>query len=93
MEMSKTVTLTTNKTVKIPAAILKKLNLVIGTKFDVDVTSSGIVLSPLVEVPRSQAYFWTRGWQEAEKEAEHDIKAGRVKKFKNMKALIKGLST
>jgi len=30
---------------------------------------------------KSQAYFWTKEWQAAEKKATEDIKAGRVKRF------------
>jgi hypothetical protein len=40
---------------------------------------------------QSQAYFWTKEWQEAEKEASEDIKAGRVKTFDTVEALIKEL--
>jgi hypothetical protein len=32
-------------------------------------------------IPENQAYFWTKEWQEAEKEATANIKAGRVKPF------------
>jgi hypothetical protein len=39
-------------------------------------------------VDKSQAYFWTRKWQEGEREAEEDIKAGRVKAFDSVEELI-----
>lgn len=42
-------------------------------------------------VDKSQAYFWTKQWQEAEKEADADIKAGRVKTFDSVEELIKDL--
>jgi hypothetical protein len=42
-------------------------------------------------VDKSQAYFWTKEWQEAEREASQDIKAGRVKTFDNAKELLKDL--
>jgi hypothetical protein len=42
-------------------------------------------------VDKSQAYFWTRRWQKAEKEASQDIKAGRVKTFESVDKLIKDL--
>lgn len=35
----------------------------------------------MIQIPKDQAWFWTKEWQEGEKEAEEDIKAGRVKKF------------
>ena len=42
-----------------------------------------IVLIPKKLVDASQAYFWTEDWQRGESEAEDDIKAGRVKRFKS----------
>ena len=42
-------------------------------------------------VDKSQAYFWTRWWQEGEREADEDIKAGRVKTFDSIDELIKDL--
>jgi len=58
---------------------------------------SGISRSYLgIEMPKklvdkSQAYFWTRRWQEGEREADEDIKAGRVKTFDSVDELIKDL--
>jgi hypothetical protein len=42
-------------------------------------------------VDKSQAYFWTKRWQEGEREAAGDIKAGRVKTFDSVDDLIKEL--
>jgi hypothetical protein len=41
----------------------------------------------------TQAYFWTKEWQEAEKEASADIKAGRVKKFNSADDLFEELDS
>ncbi len=38
-----------------------------------------------------QRYFWSKGWQDGEKEADDDIKKGRVNNFKNAKDTIKHL--
>ena len=35
--------------------------------------------------------FWTRKWQEGEREADEDIKAGRVKAFDSVEELISDL--
>ncbi len=40
-------------------------------------TNSGV--EPVT--PKKQAYFWTLEWQEGEKEADEDIKTGRVNSF------------
>ncbi|MBN1191596.1 MAG: hypothetical protein JXA46_17725 [Dehalococcoidales bacterium] len=42
-------------------------------------------------VDKNQSYFWTKKWQEGEKEADEDIKAGRVKEFDSAGELIKDL--
>jgi hypothetical protein len=51
---------------------------------------SGIAM-PKKLVDKSQAYFWTRKWQEAEREADEDIKAGRVKTFDSVDELVREL--
>lgn len=43
-------------------------------------------------VDKSQAYFWSKRWQEGEREAGEDIKAGRVKTFDSVDELIKDLN-
>jgi hypothetical protein len=40
-----------------------------------------------------QAWFWTKEWQEGEREAEEDIKNGRVKSFSNVHDLIAELDS
>jgi hypothetical protein len=42
-------------------------------------------------IDRSQAYFWTKRWQEGEREADEDIRAGCVKTFVSVDELIKEL--
>jgi len=40
---------------------------------------------------KSQSYFWTKEWQEAEREASENIKAGRVKAFDTVEELFEDL--
>ncbi len=42
-------------------------------------------------VDKDQAYFWKKKWLEAEREADEDIKAGRVKTFDSVDSLISEL--
>ncbi len=43
------------------------------------------------ETDLGQAYFWSKEWQDGEKEADEDIKRGRMKRFKSAKDTIKYL--
>jgi len=38
-----------------------------------------------------QSWYWTPEWQAAEKEADEDISAGRISRFKNVNNAIKFL--
>jgi hypothetical protein len=49
------------------------------------------VLTPKRLVDKDQAYFWSREWQDAEREAEEDIRAGRVKEFASVEELLRDL--
>ena len=70
-------------------------NVVIGIEegdiVEIKVEEERAVLMPKKLVDKSQAYFWTRRWQKAEKEADEDIKAGRVKTFESVDELVKEL--
>jgi dihydroxyacid dehydratase/phosphogluconate dehydratase len=70
-------------------------NVVIGVEegdiIEINVEEARAVLMPKKLIDKSQAYFWTRRWQKAEKEAAEDIKAGRVKTFESVDELIKDL--
>jgi hypothetical protein len=61
------------------------------------ISRSGISRSYLgVEMPKrlvdkSQAYFWAKRGQDGEREADEDIKTGRVKTFDSVDELIKDL--
>lgn len=57
----------------------------------IEVVDDRAVLVPKKLVDKSQAYFWTKEWQAAEREADGDIKAVRVKVFDTVDELIKDL--
>lgn len=38
-----------------------------------------LVLIPQISIPASQAYFWTKRWQDGEKKASKDIRSGRMR--------------
>ena len=77
--------------VTLPASVRKELGIEGGDLVEVTVEDDRAVLLPKKLIDKSQAYFWTKEWQEAEKEASEDIKAGRVKTIDTAEELIKDL--
>jgi AbrB family looped-hinge helix DNA binding protein len=64
--------------VTIPKDIVQVLGLEEGDTLDCRLEDGKIVLVPTIAVPKDQTWFWTEKWQEGEREAEEDIRAGRV---------------
>jgi len=88
MPMSK---VTRHGQVTLPASVRKQLGIEEGDLVEIEVEDERAVLMPKKLVDKSQAYFWTKRWQNAEREAGEDIKAGRVKTFDSVDELIKDL--
>ena len=77
--------------ITLPASVRRKLGIEEGDLVEIEVVDDKAVLAPKRLVDKSQAYFWTKKWQEGEKEADEDIKAGRVKTFDSVEELVKDL--
>jgi AbrB family looped-hinge helix DNA binding protein len=77
--------------ITLPASVRKRLGIEEGDLVEIEVLDETAMLIPKKLVDKSQAYFWTPKWQEAEREASEDIKAGRVKTFDSADELIKDL--
>ncbi len=80
-----------NYQVTLPAEIRKQLGLKIGDIVEIAVKGAKLILTPKRAVDLDQAWFWTKQWQEAEQEADTDIKAGRVKKADSVDGLLRSL--
>jgi AbrB family looped-hinge helix DNA binding protein len=77
--------------ITLPASVRKELGIEEGDLVEIEVTDEKAVLIPKKLVDKNQAYFWTKRWQEGEREAEEDIEAGRVKTFSSVEELVKDL--
>jgi len=77
--------------ITLPASVRKELGVEEGDLVEIEIIDEKAVLIPKKLVDKNQAYFWTKEWQEAEREASEDIKAGRVKTFDSAEELIKDL--
>jgi AbrB family looped-hinge helix DNA binding protein len=80
-----------NYQIAIPREIIRELGLKEEDHMDIYISESKVVLEPKILIPKDQAYFYTGQWQADEKEAEEDIKQGRVTKTKNLDELFKKL--
>lgn len=77
--------------ITLPAKIIKKLKLKTGDHLDVILKDDKIIIKPVLIIDRSQAWFWSKEWQEKEKEVEEDIKGGRIYHANNIDELMESL--
>lgn len=71
--------------VTIPEDVREKIPLNVGERVEVVARGGEIVLRPVVEIPRTQAWFWTREWQDQLAQSKKEIARGKVKVFKSVK--------
>ncbi len=64
--------------ITIPNEAFKKLNLEIGDFLGVEVTEEGLLLVPKRLISKDQSWFWSKEWQEKEKEADEAIAKGEL---------------
>ncbi len=64
--------------ITIPTQFFKTLDLKPGDLVEAQLTDEGIVLIPQKLIPKDQAWFWTKGWQKKEREADEAIARGEL---------------
>jgi len=74
--------------ITLPSSLRKAAQIQEGDylRFTVEDGAISVVVQKLVD--KAQAYFWTREWQEGEREADEDIRIGRLKTFDSVDELI-----
>lgn len=77
--------------ITLPAEIVKKLNIKTGDNLEVTLDGDRIIVTPVLVIERSQAWFWSKEWQDREREVEEDIKAGKLGHAKDVDDLIEQL--
>ena len=80
-----------NAQITLPAGIRRKAHIEEGDILEAEVRGDEIILKPKKLIDKSQAWYWTKEWQEAERQADEDIAAGRVKEFDNIDDAIADL--
>jgi AbrB family looped-hinge helix DNA binding protein len=82
---------TRNGQITLPAAVRRAAGIEEGDLVAVSIEGDTITLVPKRLVDKSQAYFWSDAWQQAEREASEDIAQSRVRSFSDVEALIAAL--
>lgn len=77
--------------VTIPASLRKAARIEEGDPVEMELTDEGILLRPKKLIDASQAWYWTPEWQAGEREADEDIKAGRVERFMSGEEFLEAL--
>ena len=80
--------ITRNGQITLPKVVRDEWGLQAGEEVEVEMRPDGVLLHPHrvraePAAPKhdpDQAWFWTAAWQEAEREADADIRAGRVRR-------------
>jgi len=90
----KTVTISARGQVAIPKEIRGALHIKEGDKLILELKDGKILLEPAVaiNIPRSQAWFWSEEIQEEIKESEKDFRSGNSRVYKNIDKLIDDLN-
>jgi len=71
--------------VTIPEEVRGKIPLKVGERVEVTARGNEIIIRPVVEIPREQAWFWSREWQEQVSQSIKDLERGKMKVFKSVK--------
>jgi len=77
--------------IRIPKKIMITLGIEKGDYVEVDVEERQIVLKPRKLIDPLQGWYWTKEWQQMEKEADNDLATGRYRDFDNLEDLLKDL--
>ena len=71
--------------ITIPEDVRAKIPLQVGERVEVTAEAGNIVIRPIIEVPRDQAWFWSKEWQEQIVRSKKNIEKGKLKAFKSVK--------
>ncbi len=79
--------------ITLPSSIIKELDLKTGDKIELTIEDGRIVITPVITVPKSQAWYWSKKWQDMEKQADTEREQGKIKKFDNIDDLLEDLDS
>ena len=77
--------------VTIPNEIVKKMHLKVGDKLDIAEKDGRLIITPVVIIPKDQAWYYSEKWQTMEKTVDEQIKNGNVHQVNSKEELYKDL--
>jgi AbrB family looped-hinge helix DNA binding protein len=77
--------------ITLPKEVVGELEIKKGDNLEIVVQDGKIIITPVLVIDKSQAWFWTKEWQDGEREADEDIRMGRVSEPKNLEDFLKEL--
>ena len=85
-------TLRSKGQVTLPSDIREALHIEDGDDIEFSIGDDGTIrMVGLKMIPADQAWFWSKTWQDGEREASEDIAAGRGETFDSSEAFLKSL--
>lgn len=85
----KTITISSKGQVALSKEILEALHLGAGSKLEPSIDGDRLVLTPVITIPRSQAWAWTPDWKEKVDASKDNVRQGKVTTFKTVAAMRK----
>lgn len=89
--MGTTVKIREKYQITIPEKVREKISLDIGERVEVDVKDGLITIRPLMEIPRDQAWFWTKEWQDGVRKSKDEYRKGKTRTYKSVKEAKKAV--
>ena len=87
----KTLTVSPKRQIAIPKDVCERLHIKGGDHLVLIVKDGKLIVEPSINIPRSQAWFWTKEVQEKVGKADENFRKKNVKRYKNVDRLLKDL--
>jgi bifunctional DNA-binding transcriptional regulator/antitoxin component of YhaV-PrlF toxin-antitoxin module len=87
------VTMQSRGVVALPRELRKRMHLdEPGAQLEMTEREDGVIeVRAQMAVPVTQSWFWTKEWQQREREADADIAAGRVTRYEDAESFLDAL--
>src|SRR3972149_1667184 len=76
--MTTVIKISTQGQIRIPKKFMATLGLEAGDYIEAQLEEDQIALKPRKLIDPSQGWYWTKEWQEAEKEVDEEVESGEV---------------